>query len=63
MVSSIIIIIIYYIYKYRHNLVSPFGVAHMYMCLGLIFLDWLTYQRVCPQRKLSVPPSAAIDFL
>lgn len=28
----------------RHNLQSPFSVAHMSMCLGMITWDWTTYE-------------------
>lgn len=32
-------------HKHTHiyNLLSPFSVAHMYMCLGLTTEDWITY--------------------
>ena len=40
---------------WEHNLPRPFGVAHMYICLGLTIYGWINYQGTPPWKKTDFP--------
>lgn len=55
---------IYVNYIYTHIFLRWFSViVHMYMCLGLSFLDWVAFQRACPWKRLARLNSVVIDCL
>lgn len=63
MISSSLISIVTYMCIFIHNLLNPFGVAPVYMHLGLTTWDAVTSQGAHSWRKLILPVSAVIDYL
>lgn len=48
---------------YMYNLLSPFGVASMCMCLDLTAWNWITYQRAHLRERPSLALSASLSCL
>lgn len=54
--GSCLLFYTYYCHMLVHNILSPFVVVHMSLCLGSTTRDWVTQQGISP----ALPPSAPV---